>query len=148
MTLQPPHLLDREHESWSALLLAAIDDMLELFPTDDGPLAERSWGERNSVGAAHPLSLAVPQLSHWLDIPRRPLPGDGSMPRVQSPRFGASMRMAVAPGLEEEGLFHMPGGQSGHPRSPYYAAGHDAWAEGLSTPFLPGATRHTLVLRP
>jgi penicillin amidase len=148
VTQRPAHLLAPQHESWTALLRAAVDDVLQLFPTDEIPLAERTWGARNLVGAAHPLSLAVPQLSRWLDIPRRPLPGDGSMPRVQNPRFGASMRMAVAPGREEQGLFHMPGGQSGHPRSPHYTAGHEAWETGAATPFLPGPTRHTLILRP
>ena len=69
-----------------------------------------------------------------------PLPGAGQMPRVQSPGFGASMRMVVSPGREEEGLFHMPGGQSGHPLSPNYLKGHDAWARGEPTPFLPGPT--------
>jgi penicillin amidase len=96
----------------------------------------------------HPLSLAVPQLSRWLDIPPQPLPGDGNMPRVQGPDFGASERFAVSPGHEERGLFHMPGGQSGHFLSPYYRAGHDAWAEGRPTPFLPGPTQHHLTLSP
>jgi penicillin G amidase len=70
------------------------------------------------------------------------------MPRVQTPDFGASERLVVAPGHEADGLFHMPGGQSGHPLSPYYRAGHSAWAHGEPTPLLPGSTAHTLVLRP
>ena len=70
------------------------------------------------------------------------------MPRVQNPTFGASERMVVAPGHEEQGLFHMPGGQSGHPLSPYYRAGHDAWVKGAPTPLLPGPAQHTLTLAP
>ena len=62
--------------------------------------------------------------------------------------LGASERMIVAPGNETEGLFHMPGGQSGHPLSPYYRAGHAAWARGEPTPFLPGEPVHRLTLRP
>jgi penicillin amidase len=42
----------------------------------------------------------------------------------------------------------MPGGQSGHPLSPYYRAGFLQWARGEPLPFLPGATQHTLTLRP
>jgi penicillin amidase len=42
----------------------------------------------------------------------------------------------------------MPGGQSGHPLSPYFRAGHEAWARGEPTPFLPGKTEHTLTLTP
>jgi penicillin amidase len=70
------------------------------------------------------------------------------MPRFQSPENGASERFAVSPGREEQGYFHMPGGQSGHPLSPYYADGHAAWASGQPTPFLPGPKAHVLTLVP
>ena len=56
--------------------------------------------------------------------------------------------MVVSPGREELGIFHMPCGQSGHPLSPFYRAGHEAWAAGEPTPFLPGATVTTLTLVP
>ena len=100
----------------------------------------------NTVLMRHPISLVVPQLGRWLDIPPEPLPGAGQMPRVQSITFGASMRMVVSPGRESEGYFHMPGGQSGHPRSPHYTAGHEAWSRGTPTPFLPGPPTQTLTL--
>ncbi len=58
------------------------------------------------------------------------------------------MRMTVSPGREQDGLFHMPGGQSGHPLSAYYRAGHDDWAEGKPTPFLHGPAVHRLSLLP
>ena len=70
------------------------------------------------------------------------------MPRVQAVSFGASVRMVVAPGHEAEGLMHMPGGSSGHPLSPYYRAGHEAWVRGDPTPFLPGEPVHRLTLFP
>jgi penicillin amidase len=70
------------------------------------------------------------------------------MPRVQSPTQGASERLVVSPGREAEGIFHMPGGQSGHPLSPYYRAGHEAWVKGEPTPLLPGPAQHTLTLKP
>jgi penicillin amidase len=76
------------------------------------------------------------------------LPGDSKMPRVQSPDFGASNRFAVSPGREEQGYFAMPGGQSGHPLSPYYGSGHASWVKGEQTPFLPGPPEQTLYLRP
>lgn len=96
----------------------------------------------------HPLTAAVPAFADWLDMDPRPLPGDNHMPRVQTPFAGASQRMVVSPGREEEGFFHMPAGQSGHPLSPHYGDGHDAWAEGQPTPFLPGPSRHMLILVP
>jgi penicillin amidase len=76
------------------------------------------------------------------------LPGDGDMPRVQGVSFGASERFGVSPGRESEGYFHMPGGQSGHPLSPFFKAGHEAWATGALTTFLPGPPEHKLELLP
>jgi penicillin amidase len=140
---RPPHLLPPIFESWDALLGAAITRV-----AGNDPEARRTWGDHNRARIQHPLARAVPSLSPLLDMPADPLPGDAFMPRVQGPRFGASQRMVVSPGFEQQGLFHMPGGQSGHPLSPFYGAGHADWARGRATPFLPGATMHTLVLQP
>ena len=71
-----------------------------------------------------------------------------TLSRVQSPVGGASQRLVVAPGREAEGIFQMPGGQSGHPLSPHYRDGHAAWEQGLPTPFLPGPALHRLQLVP
>jgi penicillin amidase len=81
-------------------------------------------------------------------MPRDPLPGDTWTPRAQTPNQGASERLAVSPGHEADGYFHMPTGQCGHPLSPYYRAGHDAWVKGEPLPFLPGPAQHTLTLTP
>ena len=97
---------------------------------------------------AHPFAQMDPRLARWLAAPEQALPGDSFMPRVQHRTSGASERFVVSPGREEQGLFHMPGGQSGHPWSPFFLAGHEAWVEGRATPLLPGATRHRLDLVP
>ena len=148
VTERPPHLLDPRFADWNEQLLSAVDAMLDRFAKDEGPLEQRTWGERNTVTLRHPISYGVPALSGWLDITARPLPGGSHMPRAQSPNYAASMRMIVSPGREQDGLFHMPGGQSGHPLSAYYRAGHDDWAEGKPTPFLPGPAVHRLSLLP
>jgi penicillin amidase len=70
------------------------------------------------------------------------------MPRVQDRVFGASERLAVAPGHEEEGYFMMPCGQSGHFLSANYGDGHRDWVAGVPGPFLPGPTAHRLELVP
>jgi penicillin amidase len=145
---RPPHLLDPAFESWEALLLASLDEVLDELTADGARLADRPWGEHNMVLFRHPLSAAVPALGRWLDIPPQALPGDGNMPRVQYTFAGASERLAVSPGREESGYFHMPGGQSGHPLSPHYRDGHGAWVRGEPTPFLPGPPVHVLRLRP
>ncbi len=148
ISLRPQHLLDPKYENWDDLLLAAVDGVVKDLTDGGRHLAERSWGERNFTQIRHPLSRALPFAARWLDMPPEQLPGDGNMPRVQGPDFGASERLAVSPGRESEGYFHMPDGQSGHPLSPNYRDGHAAWARGEPTPFLPGPTVHTLRLAP
>lgn len=146
---EPAHLLPPWYDDWSALRRGALVQMLNgLGVHDAASVAQLTWGAANTVRVQHPLSRAIPALSQWLDMPPQALPGDGNMPRVQGVRFGASQRMVVSPGDEYNGYFHMPGGQSGHPRSPFYGAGHEDWEAGRPTPFMPGAVRHTLELAP
>lgn len=146
---RPAHLLPADFESWDALLVAAVRNAIGYFDERYGtPLEERSWGERNTARIQHPLSLAVPALSRWLDMPREPLNGDADLPLAQSPSFGASERFAVSPGDRENGILHMPTGQSGHPLSEFYRRGHREWVEGRASPFLPGDARHRLILSP
>lgn len=148
ISLRPQHLLDPKYASWDQLLLASIDGVVDDLTKDGKTLAGRSWGERNTVQVHHTISRALPFAARWLDMPLEQLPGDINMPRVQGPEFGASERLAVSPGRESEGYFHMPGGQSGHPLSPNYRDGHAAWAHGEPTPFLPGPPVHRLRLVP
>lgn len=145
---RPAHLLAPIYADWDALLLAAATRVATELADQPGGLAARTWGERNTSAIRHPLSRAVPPLARFLDMPARALAGDSGMPRVQAPAFGASFRCVVAPGHEDQGLMHMPGGQSGHPLSPYYGAGHADWEAGAPTPFLPGPAERTLTLSP
>jgi len=152
---QPLHLLPAEFADWDALMLDAMEQLVR--EAEDSPevrsgagLAGWTWGARNTAAIRHPLSpfLPVSFLARFLDAPPDLLPGDSRMPRAQGPAFGASERMVVSPGLEEQGIFHMPGGQSGHPLSPFYLSGHQDWVQGNPTPFLPGEPVCELVLRP
>ena len=145
---RPPHLLSRKFASWDALLEDAAKEVRDELKMQ-GPLAERTWGERNTAAICHPLAKAIPLVGkRLLCMPPDQLSGDGGMPRVVGPDFGASERMVVSPGHEAEGITHMPGGQSGHPLSPFWGAGHDDWVHGRPTPFLPGKTAYTLKLAP
>jgi penicillin amidase len=146
---KPERLLNPQYKTWDALLLAAADGVLTDVDKAGVPLRRFTWGARNTLRMQHPFSRFLPgPLARLIDMPYEPLPGDNRMPRVQSPTFGASERMIVSPGHEAEGIMHVPGGQSGHPLSPYYSAGHSAWAQGNPTPFLPGPAQHTLLLKP
>ena len=102
------------------------------------PLAERTWGERNTSRIRHPLSRAVPMLSRLAGHAAAALAGDNDLPKAQAPGFGASERFSVSPGDEANGLMHMPTGQSGHPMSPYYRRGHDNWVRGRAEPVSAG----------
>jgi len=140
LTRQPAHLLDPAYASWDALIAAQLKAEGTSLPT---------WGDRNRLAIRHPFSRLLPRfLTGWLNLPAVPMPGDTDMPRVQAPAFGASERFAVSPGHEDQGIFEMPGGESGHPLSPFYAAGHQDWVEGKPSPVLPGPTAHTLMLEP
>jgi penicillin amidase len=147
LNAQPRHLLSADYASWNDLMLAAVDQSIANFAAAyGGDLAGRSWGERNTAAIRHPISRAVPILSGWLDMPADQLSGDTNMPKALGPGFGASERFAVSPGDERNGYLHMPAGQSGHPMSDFYRAGHDDWVRARAIPFLPGAATHTLTL--
>ncbi|MFB1488941.1 MULTISPECIES: penicillin acylase family protein [unclassified Thiocapsa] len=149
LTEKPRHLLPANVESWDTLMLAAVRENIDSFEKRfEGALSERTWGEMNTAHIAHPISQAIPWLAGWLDMPREALPGDANLPLVQSPVVGASQRFSVSPGDEAKGLMQMPTGQSGHPMSPFYRSGHDDWVSGAPSPFLPGPTRHQLMLQP
>ncbi|MCD5966653.1 penicillin acylase family protein, partial [Stenotrophomonas maltophilia] len=145
---RPAHLLPPAFDSWDTLLIDAAR-RTESELAKQGPLSKRTWGERNTAAICHPIARALPGIAkRWLCMPADQLPGDRDMPRVQTPNFGASERMVVSPGHEADGIVHMPGGQSGHPLSPYWGAGHEDWVHGRPTPFLPGKAQRVMTLVP
>jgi penicillin amidase len=146
---RPPHLLPSIYVDWEDMLGNCAKRLAERLRSQPGGIAARTWGDRNTASIRHPLSDNLPGfIANRLDMPKDQLPGDIHMPRVQGRDFGASNRLAVAPGAEKQGYFEMPGGQSGHPLSPYYGSGHADWVSGKPTPFLPGQARQTLRLHP
>ena len=144
----PPGWLPPGMRDWRAVQLAAIDRVIADLEREGVALAQATWGARNTAAFTHPIAPAVPVLRGWLGVPRDPLAGDAHMPRVAGPKFGQSQRMTVSPGREEEGLYNMPGGQSGHPLSPFFLRGHAEWVRGTPVPLLPGPARTILTLSP
>jgi len=141
---QPAAWLPSRYASWQALQTAAVDRVIADLTKDGQPLSAATWGQRNTAASAHPMAAAIPLLGGWLKVAPDMLPGDSNMPRVAGPTFGQSERLTVTPGKEEDGIFNMPGGQSGHPLSPYFLDERAAWVAGAQTPLLPGAPVHTL----
>jgi penicillin amidase len=150
---RPAALVPKGHASWDAYVdhvLAGVADDVEAEA--GGDLSRYAWGADGGTtgraGVSHPLTRAIPQLGRLTDPADVALPGDRATVRAQAQGFGASQRFAVSPGQEHQGLFHMPGGQAGNPRAPWYLAGHEDWVAGRPTPFLPGPAKWTLVLKP
>jgi penicillin amidase len=149
LTEQPAHLVPPGYRDWDAVVDAGIAKTLSAVASQaGGRLGDFTWGAANPAEIRHPLTRVVPGLSLLLDPPNEPQPGDLYQPRVSGPGTGASERFVVAPGREEQGIFHMPTSQTGHPLSPYYMAGHEAWARGRATPFLPGEPKWQMVFQP
>jgi penicillin amidase len=145
---RPAHLLPPTYADWNDLLQKCAERVVTKLDAMPGGLSARTWGDANATRIRHALSKSLPGMGWLIDMPRRELPGDANMPRVQGPDFGASERFAVEPGYEQYGYFHMPGGQSDNPLSPFFGAGDKDWAEGKPTPFLPGAAKYTFTLTP
>lgn len=143
---RPQHLLDARHDSWDALLVAAVDEAIAGLTADGATLAAQTWGAANRAVITHPLGAAIPLVGRYINMPADALPGDIYTPRAHSPRAGPSQRLVVSPGREEDGILHMPTGQSGHPLSPHYRDQHDAWLHGKPLPLLPGPPVTTLRL--
>lgn len=175
---EPEHLLPSRDPSWPAFLrrhvdrVAAMEDLAFAdLAADAGdppaaaapPPAPRRfrrgepppppkppgilWGEANRLQMRHPFSIALPMLARGYDIEHEQ-PGHRHAVRVATPGFGASLRMVVSPGREEEAILLTPGGQSGDPSSVHYRDLHEAWRRGTPDPMLPGDAASRIILVP
>lgn len=144
---QPEYLCSKDHEDWASELSGCLDRQIQSYgPNPDlGKLKER---KSSKVQIRHPISRMIPFLSLLIDTPEAWVSGDKYTVKVVSSDFGSTERMVVSPGRESEGIFHMPGGQSGHFLSPYYQKGHDDWINGTSASFEPKGVAHVLVFHP
>jgi len=148
ITARPENLLPPGYDNWDVLLSASLADVLKEID-DSGGLKSYTWGEYSELKIDHPLSPFVPGLGWLTNTPHEQTPGEfGHMPRIGAGNIGASQRMVVSPGHEEDGIFEMPTGQSGHPLSPYFNKGHENWVHGVRSPFLPGPAQWTLIILP
>ena len=148
ITARPGNLLPPGYDDWQALLDASVNDVLNEIK-DSGGLKAYTWGNYSELKIDHPLSPFVPGLGWLVNTPHQQTPGEfANMPRIGAGNIGASERMVVSPGHEENGIFEMPSGQSGHPLSPYFNKGHENWVHGVRSSFLPGAPKWTLSFLP
>ena len=70
VTERPTHLLNPRYGSWSDLLTASIDALIQdAMENNSGDLARRKWSDYNVIRFRHPLSGSLPFVSRWLDMP-------------------------------------------------------------------------------
>jgi len=149
----PDSWLTDKHISWPQLMNQVYMDMRKNLLAEHGANEQDSlhvlaWGKVNELKLQHPFSKQIPLLSSLLDMPTVPGFGDSFMPAVQKNGFGASQRFFVQPGLEKNAILTIPGGQSGHPLSPFYRSGFDDYVKAQNTPLLPSDAIHRIEINP
>lgn len=140
---RPLHLLSSRYNSWSELILSCIDQTILTANKNNWP----SWGDVNRLRLSHPFANKMKWLSPWLSADEIKASGSlTDMPGIQSPAFGASQRMAVFPGREKNGIMQLPGGQSGHPSSPFFLDHLHDWKNSGHTPLAAGLAEHVMII--
>ena len=139
---QPSSWLPQDTQSFDTLLIDAYRStkhaLLEKYSPHENDMEALKWGRVNALAIEHPFASQIPLVGHKLNRPTVAGFGDTYMPSVQGRSFGASERFFVSPGHLESAILTLPGGQSGHPLSPYYSMGFDDYATQNATPLLPG----------
>ncbi|WP_100642322.1 penicillin acylase family protein [Alteromonas facilis] len=136
-----PFLLDTYRQTRQSLLDEYANGQIE-------HIDKLTWGNVNELNIQHPFSRVMPILSRFLDMPSVPGYGDSYLPAVQNGTHGASQRLTVQPGRENEAILTIPGGQSGHPLSEFYRVGFSDYMDGEKTPLLPSAPIYTISFEP
>lgn len=136
---RPKNWLNPLFPTWNALFLYAIDKVTARLWKSGSGFTKATWGRRNTVRVDSFFSRALGPFGSWLNMPVLELPGDRFMPRVQTPNFGASMRLVTAPGTSAAAaILELPGGETDNPLSPWYGDEFMAWAKGEPMPLIPG----------
>ncbi len=144
---QPKAFLPEGFEGYNSVFMQAVNDTLATLTEGNAILSDQTWGSRNRLSIKHPISQNIRVLNWFLDRPRHGMPGDVDSPRVQTPTFGASQRMVIDPSSTDKSIFHMPGGQSGHPLSDFYDKGFNDWVTGQPSPLTATQPIHRLILK-
>ncbi len=147
--VRPKNWLNPLFPTWNALFLYAIDKVTARLWKSGSGLTRATWGRRNTVRVDSPFSRSLGPFGSWLNMPSLELPGDRFMPRVQTPNFGASMRLVTAPGTSAAAaILELPGGETDNPLSPWYGDEFMAWAKGEPVPLDPGRVSTQLHFAP
>jgi penicillin amidase len=127
------------HADWKALQLAAIDDAIAAVEKEGAPLAEATWGKRNTLRIAHAMASAC--RSACAGSPCRPS-RSGRQPHAAVAGAGLRPveRFAVSPGARRAASSTCRR-QSGI-RSALLPRRHADWVGGTADAVVAGATTH------
>lgn len=152
LTQRPQGLLNaRYHDDWRRMILDTVRETShELHRQYPGiNLAQLTWGQTHPIALQHPFSKVASFLGNVLDMPTFASDGCASVcVRVMDSGHGASERLVLSPAHPENAIFHMPGGQSGHPLSQHYRDQQPLWQDGIAAPLQANAKPHVLSVSP
>ena len=142
----PAILPNRHYKNWDELIVETLKQSVTHLKARFAisSITDLRWGHANTLVISHPFSWAAPILSRFLDMPVQAMSGCNYCVKVIGKKYGATERMVISPGKAEDGILHMPTGQSGHPLSPHYNDQHRYWEQGLPLPFNPGPSKNTM----
>ncbi|WP_445367426.1 penicillin acylase family protein [Methylomonas sp. BW4-1] len=138
LTQRPKGVLNpRYQDDWQAMIVATlrqtVQALREKYPAVEPD--QLTWGMTHPVNLRHPFSKVASALSGVLDMPAFDSDGCASVcVKVMDNAHGASERLVLSPSHPENALFHMPGGQSGHPLSAHYRDQQNFWRDGVALP--------------
>ncbi|MCA9551279.1 MAG: penicillin acylase family protein [Myxococcales bacterium] len=128
--------------AWLILTLASPGGF-GVFGLDDAELANQVVAkvasmhlaphpQSNRWAAQHPFVGKVPGIGDLFEVPTPAQVGHWDVPRVETPKFGASCRLIWDMARPRGSTWALPVGQSGHPASPHYADFLEPYLEGKS----------------
>jgi penicillin G amidase len=141
----------RYHDDWQQMIIDIMRQtsraLHQQYP--EISLAQLTWGQTRSVSLQHPFSKSASFLAHLLDMPPFEIDGCASIcVKVLDTAHGASERLVLSPAHPENAIFHMPGGQSGHPLSPHYRDQQRLWQKAIDAPLQSTAKPYHLSFLP
>ncbi|MCK9607168.1 MAG: penicillin acylase family protein [Methylomonas sp.] len=149
---RPARLLRAQYrDDWPRMIVASLrqsaHQLQQEYPHKH--LANLRWAETHPITLHHPFSKVAPLLGELLDMPRFQSDGcAGLCVKVMDTAHGASERLVLSPLHPEDAIFHMPGGQSGHPFSAHYRDQQPYWQAGIASPMQTNIVAHSLSFLP
>ncbi len=140
----------KTYADWDSLILNVLEKTTRKLQKKHNiiDLEDLTWRRINRINNSHPFSSKLPLLNILLDMPQNPLAGCPYCVRVAYGLFGASERMVISPGHLQQGIMHMPAGQSGHPLSSHYSDQQPFWEQGKALPFMSDVVAQRFELLP